>query len=98
MLRSVVACCGAGCACGACGRSPASPNKRSLLICSPKRADTQVLISLILIWARIHGVSKALRAMPRPYIPIKVVDAPKVSAASAGSQRWLPCNLFPRSL
>lgn len=37
------------------------------------------MISIIHMWSRVVSVKLILRTMPKPYMPIKQVDLPKVS-------------------
>lgn len=38
----------------------------------------QGLSAIIHVWSRLLSVKKILRTMPKPYIPIKNIDVPKV--------------------
>jgi hypothetical protein len=55
-----------------------SPPKKHL----EKGLTVQALVSIIHVWSRILSIKKILRSMPKPYIPTKQIDLPKVRTRS----------------
>jgi hypothetical protein len=43
----------------------------------------QALVSIVHVWSRIISVKKILRSMPKPYMPTKQIDVPKVGCCSS---------------
>ncbi|KAK1923952.1 hypothetical protein DB88DRAFT_258962 [Papiliotrema laurentii] len=41
------------------------------------------LVSIVHVWSRIISVKKILRSMPKPYMPTKQIDVPKVGCCSS---------------
>lgn len=52
-------------------------------------ANDQGLVSIVHVWSRILSVKKILRSMPKPYMPTKQIDLPKVGNIPRSAQTCL---------
>jgi len=55
----------------------------------------QALVSIVHVWSRILSIKKILRSMPKPYMPTKQIDVPRVSRDVSGIERGHIYHAFP---